>query len=301
MKKLYTLMVVAGAPFRATAPQLKGTFKMKSKSLILLVTVALAGFLPQSKAALTVNLGTASSFAVLAGSGITVAAPNGPTTITGDIGTFPTTSITGFGNVVLNGVNHAGDGVTQGAKNDLVTAYNDAAGRTPTTLPYSPVFDLVGLTLTSGVYNDPTAFEISGTLTLDAQGNPNAVWIFQAGSTLTTASGSKVVFKDGIGDSCNVFWQVGSSATLGTHSDFVGTIMALTSITATTGATVDGRLLADANGDGNGAVTLDNNTINATCVAAVPEPSSFWPLAFFTSVFGAWQWLAMWRRKLGRC
>src|SRR6185369_13168139 len=128
----------------------------------------------------TIPLLSATSFAVLAGAGITVAGAVNSTTITGDIGTFPTPSITGLGNVVLNGVNHAGDAVTQTAKNDLVTAYNDAAGRPPTTT-YNPIFDLGGQTLPPGVYRDPTSFGITGTLTLDAGGDQNAVWIFQAG------------------------------------------------------------------------------------------------------------------------
>ena len=201
-----------------------------------------------------VNLGTAGNFAVLAGSGIT---NTGPTTITGDVGTFPTTTETGFGSVTLIGTNHAGDAVTQVAKTDLTTAYNDAAGRIPATTVSG---DLGGQTLVPGVYKSASSLGLTGTLTLDAQGDPNAVFIFQMGSTLTTASGSNVNLINGA-QSCDIFWQVGSSATLGTGSTFRGNILALTSITATTGATVDGRLLAM-----NGAVTLDTNTITeATC------------------------------------
>jgi hypothetical protein len=202
----------------------------------------------------TVDLGSDSGFAVLAGSGITVAGAVDTTTITGDIGTFPTTSITGLGNVVLNGVNQGGDAVTQNAKGDLVTAFGDAASRSATTT-YSPIFDLGGQTLTSGVYNDPTSFGLTGTLTLDAKGNPNAVWIFQTGSSLITAANSKINLIGGA-QACHVFWEIGSSATLGTGTSFIGTILALTSITLTTGATVDGGLLAQ-----NGAVTLDSNVI----------------------------------------
>jgi hypothetical protein len=218
----------------------------------------------------TVSLGSDSSFAVLAGSGITVAGAVNSTTITGDIGTFPTTSITGLGNVVLNGVNQAGDAVTQNAKNDLVTAYNDAAGR-PATTTYAPVSDLGGLTLTSGVYKDPTSFGLTGTLTLNGQGNPDAVFIIQAGSTLITASHSSVILINGA-QACHVFWVVGSSATLGTDTVFMGNILSLASITAGAGATVDGRLLAE-----TGAVTLDNNVITkAVCNAAsgVPDTGS---------------------------
>lgn len=208
-----------------------------------------------------VNLGTSGSFAVLAGSGITVAGAVNSTTITGDIGTFPTPSITGLGNVVLNGVNHAGDAVTQNAKTDLVIAYNDASGRIATTT-YDPIFDLGGLILTSGVYKGASSLGITGTLKLDANGNPNAVWIFQAGSSLDAASHSKVVLLNGA-QACHVFWVVTSSATLGTDAAFVGNILALQSITLDTGATVDGRVLAR-----NGAVTLDYNTLTkSVCIS----------------------------------
>jgi hypothetical protein len=175
--------------------------------------------------------------------------------------------MTGFGSVTLNGTNHADDAVTAQAKIDLITAYNDAFGR-PADVTFGSAADLVGLSLVSGVYKAPDSLFVNGTLTLDAQGNPDAVWIFQAGTTLITGSASKVIFKDGLGDACNIFWQVGSSATLGTGTDFMGSIMALESITLTTGATVDGRVLAR-----NGAVTLDSNTITEDCdvVASVPE------------------------------
>ena len=208
-------------------------------------------------AASAVPLGTADSFAVLAGAGIT---NTGPTTVTGDLGTFPTTTMTGAASLTITGTNHAGDAVTQGAKTDLVTAYNTAAGEGPT----SPIVaDLGGQTLKPGVYNSASAIGLTGTLTLDAGGNPNAAFVFQAGSTLTTASASHVNLVNGA-QSCNVYWQVGSSATLGTGSSFRGTILALTSITVTTGATVDGRVLAR-----NGAVTLDTNTITKpTCAKA---------------------------------
>ena len=203
-----------------------------------------------------VGLGTAESFAVLAGSGIT---NTGSSTITGDVGSFETTTQTGFGSVTLNGTNHFGDAVTQGAKTDLVTAYDEAAGRSPFTV--IPV-ELGGSTLFSGVYRSPT-FGLTGTLTLDAQGDPNAEFIFQAGSTLTTATDSEVLLINGA-DPCRVVWQIGSSATFGTRTSFVGDVLALTSITANTGATFEGRLLAR-----NGAVTLQSNTItNASCVTS---------------------------------
>ena len=159
--------------------------------------------------------------------------------------------------MILIGVDHGGDAVTQRAKGALLSAYNSAASYTPN-LVFAPAANLAGLTLASGVYRDPTSFAIAGTLTLNAAGNPNAIWIFQTGSTLTTASFSKVVLTGGA-QACHVFWQVGSSATLGTSSLFKGTILAFSSITLTTGASVEGRLLAL-----NGAVTLDTNTITVT-------------------------------------
>jgi hypothetical protein len=230
-----------------------------------------------------VDLGNASGFAVLAGSGITVAGAVNTTTITGDIGTYPTLSITGLGNVVLNGANQtANAGLMLNSQNDLTTAFNAAAGLSAT-LTYAPIYDLGGQTLTSGVYNDPTSFGLTGVLTLDAQGDPNAVFIIQAGSSLTTASDSSVLLVNGA-QACHVFWVVGSSATLGTGTEFVGTIMASASITADTGATVDGRLLAE-----NGAVTLDGNTIArpvSNNVGAVPEPTTFIAGALLLLPFG---------------
>jgi hypothetical protein len=223
----------------------------------LVIAVAVT-FLHQDATAIpTVNLGTTRDFAVLAGSGITVAGTVNSTTINGDIGTFPTPSITGLENVTLNGVNQAGDAVTQLAKDDLVIAYNDAAGRTPVTTVVGDT--LGGLFLTSGVYGGG-ALGLTGTLTLDAEGNPDAVWIFQAASTLITASDSTVTLINGAPGydvACHVFWQVGSSATLGTRTDFRGHILALTSITLDPYATVVGQVLAR-----DGAVTLSGyNTI----------------------------------------
>lgn len=230
-------------------------------------------FLHHSASAETnkVDLASSSSFAVLAGAGVTVAGPVNSTVITGDIGTFPTTTITGFENVVQTGVNHAGDGVTQTAKDDLTLAYNDAVGRSATT--YYGAIDLGGYNLVSGVYNGSSSVGITGTLTFDAGGDPNAVWIFQIGSSLTTANNSQILLANGA-QAANIFWQVGSTATLGTYSDFSGSILALSTITLTTGATVDGRVLSL-----NGSVILDNNTINA-----VPEPASALLIGLGTTV-----------------
>ena len=231
---------------------------------LIVAIVAIGGSSANASHVPQVGLGTADSFAVLAGSGIT---NTGSTVINGDIGSFPTTSITGFPPGTVNGTNHGGDAVTQGAKTDLVTAYNDAAGRTPvTTVPT----ELGGTTLTHGVYSAASGtFGITGAVTLDAQGDASAVWVFKMASTLTTATSSSVVLIGGA-QSCHVFWQVGSSATLGGSTSFRGNILALTSITLVTNATVDGRVLAR-----NGAVTLDTNTITkATCAAATPAPAT---------------------------
>jgi outer membrane autotransporter protein len=226
----------------------------------LILTVAALSQHQLSGSEAPVNLGQAFDFGVLAGSGIT---NTGPTTIIGNVGTLPTSTITGFGTVTLTGVNHAGDATTFAGKSDLLTAYNDAAGRLPT-ISYAPIFDLGGLTLAPGVHSDSTSFGITGTLTLDALGNPNAVWVFQAGSTLITSVGSIVNLINGA-QAGNIFWQVGSSATLGVNSAFSGTIMANTSITLNTGASLDGRALAL-----NGAVTLDSNTINVVPLLVGP-------------------------------
>ena len=211
-----------------------------------------------------VNLGTATQFAVLSGSGIT---NTGSTTMTGDVGTFPTTTETGFGTVTIFGTNHMGDAVTQSAKTDLVTAYNDAAGRTPVIIPT----ELGGTVLTPGVYASADGtFQITGTLTLDGNGVSNPVFIFQTASTLITASGSGVVLVNGA-LACGVFWQVGSSATLGTGSTFQGSILALTSITVDSSVTVNGRVLAR-----NGAVTLSANTIAVTICSAPVRGVPLW-------------------------
>ena len=194
------------------------------------------------------GLGTAAPYSVLGGQAVT---NTGPSTLSGDLGVSPGTAITGFPPGVAAGATHAGDAAAAQAQSDLVVAYDDAAGRAPTA---GVAGDLVGLTLTAGVYKSTGPLGLSGTLTLDGQGDPNAVFIFQIASTLITASASHVDLINAA-QACHVFWQVGSSATLGTTSTFVGTIMALTSISVTTGAVVKGRALAR-----NGQVSLDDNT-----------------------------------------
>jgi Ice-binding-like len=228
-----------------------------SAALLALVTavaaVILSGFAATPVAAAgqpQVGLGKAAPYAVLAGTTVT---NTGPTKISGDLGLSPGSAVTGFPpGLVKNGSVHAATPGAKQAKEALTSAYLDAKGRTPAT----PVaHDLTGRNLAPGVYAAASFLRLTGTVTLNAHNDPNAVFIFQAGSTLITASRSAVRLVGGA-QSCHVFWQVGSSATLGTRSTFVGTILALTSASLQTGATVKGRVLAR-----NGAVTLDNNVI----------------------------------------
>jgi hypothetical protein len=210
----------------------------------------------------TVGLGNAGTFAVLAGAGVT---NTGPSVVQGDLGSSPNPAVSGFPPGLVQGgtINPA---YTASAKDALVTAYDDASGRTPVT---TIATELGGQTLTHGIYDSAAGtFGITGTLILDAAGDPSAVWIFKAASTLITGVGSNVSLLNGA-NPCNVFWVVGSSATLGVDSTFSGTIMSLQSITMNTGATLNGRALAR-----NGAVTLDSNTISNSCDAPAPGVAS---------------------------
>ncbi|MFJ6197391.1 ice-binding family protein [Micromonospora sp. NPDC092111] len=223
------------------------------------VLIGVAGPPRASAATLPVPLGTAADFAVLAGTTVT---NTGLTTINGDLGVSPGTAVTGFPPGQMNGVIHSNDSAAVQAQSDLVVAYNDAVGRTATDAVGT---ELGGTTLTAGVYNSASGtFGITGTLTLDGQGDPNAVFIFKAASTLITAAASTVNLINGV-QSCNVFWQVGSSATLGANSTLRGDLLALTSITVGAGLEVDGRTLAI-----NGAVTLDTDTITPSTCSAQP-------------------------------
>lgn len=239
---------------------------MRSIPLLLAVSLVVMMAVPavSMAAQAPVDLGTASSFGVLAGTTIT---NTGATTVGGnaggDIGVAPGSAFSDLGTLTLGGATHFGDAVALQAQSDLTAAYLDAAGRTPFTTITS---ELGGATLKPGVYVSETGpFEITGTLTLDAEGDPNAVFIFKSASSLITAAGSNISLLNGARP-CSVFWQVTSSATLGTNSNFVGHIFALTSIEAQTGATIQGQLLAR-----NGAVTLDNNTITNMLCPIIPS------------------------------
>ena len=245
---------------------------MRCKTLVLLATTAFTGFSSQANAA--VMLASAGDFAVLGGSTVT---NTGVTVISGgDVGVSPGTAITGFfavdggpGIITAPFTTHTGaDAVAVQAHNDLISAYNAAQA-----LPFLPANnlsgqDLGGLTLLPGVYRFNTSAFLTGTLTLDNMGDPNAEFVFQIGSTLITASNSSVVtINDNLIPECNVFWQVGTSATLGTNTAFQGHILADQSITLTTGASIlEGSALAI-----NAAVTLDTNRIT-NCV--IPEPAA---------------------------
>jgi hypothetical protein len=229
------------------------TYRMAVLLLGLLSGLIFAGTAVAAPA--SIGLGSAASFSVLAGSTVT---NTGPTTMFGDLGLSPGSSVTGAPHVL--GATHVDDAVAIGAKNDLTTAYNDAASRPPNG---SAGTDLAGQTFSPGVRSASSSLLLSaGSVTLDAQGDPNAVFIFQIGSTLITGSNTSVSLVNGA-QACNVFWQVGSSATLGTGTRFVGTIMASATITANTAATIHGRLLAS-----TGAVNLDTNTITTSNCAS---------------------------------
>ncbi len=232
-------------------------------STLAVATVAVsAGSSAALAAEATVGLGTAASYSVLGASTVT---NTNVTNLSGDLGVSPGSAITGFPPGIVAGATHTTDAAAAQAQADALVAYNDASGRT---FVSTGQVDLGGLTLTTGAYDTGGVIGITGTLTLDAQGDPNAVFIFKTLSTLITAPNSTVSLTNGA-QACNVFWVVPTSATLDTGSTFVGTIMADQSITVNNAVTVAGRALAL-----NAAVTLDGDTFtSAECAAETPTPT----------------------------
>jgi len=208
-------------------------------------------------------LGAAGSFGVLASS---TATNTGPTVVNGDLGVSPGSAVTGFPPGIVTGTIQVANAASLAAQTSITTAYNALAGQACDINLTGQ--DLGGLTLTPGTYCFSSSAQLTGTLTLNGLGNPGAVWVFQIGSTLTTASGSRVAFVNA-GQGCGAFWQVGSSATLGTGTAFSGNVLALASITLTTGATSTGAMFAR-----NGAVTMDSNVISVVgSCGAGPQPT----------------------------
>jgi hypothetical protein len=241
---------------------------MKTRYLSSLIALGFAAVLfGPSPAMAQVVLGpTLSQFAVLG------ATPNvtctGASLVTGDVGVSPAAAIIGFpAPCTLIGTPHAADVTAAQAQAELTTAYLAAAALPPASAQ-GP--DLTGLTLVPGVYTVAGApSNLTGTLILNAQGNPNATWTFQMSSSLITSSGASVVFINGTpANACGVTWQVTSSATLGTGTTFVGNILALTSVFMNTGANLSGRALAR-----NGQVTMDTNNVSITACGILPTPS----------------------------
>jgi hypothetical protein len=241
----------------------------KRNYMTLMAIIAFAAFLfGVSPALAQVSLGAAQSFGVLGGSAVT---NTGPTIVIGDVGVSPGSAITGFPpGMVVGGSLHSNDALAVQAHMDMSIAYNDLLGMTCNTNLSGQ--DLAGLTLAPGIYCYNTSAFLTGALILDAQGNPNAIFIIQIGTTLITSTGSSVTVIGG-GSPHNVYWQVGTSATLGTGTAFAGHILAAASITVTTGASVQGSLLAR-----DGAVTLDSNLItNAACTPPPADMISWYP------------------------
>ena len=244
---------------------------MRRRNAAVVALAVLAGLVVlQAQVSADYLLGSAQNYAVLGGSTVT---NTGPTTVNGNLGLWPGTSITGFAltdggpGLVTQGTIHIADSVAKQAQADALTAYNSLAG-----LASPPANDLTGLdlggrTLLPGVYNFDTSAGLTGMLTLDGNGELDPLFVFKIGTTLTTASLSSVLVKNGA-DAGDVYFQVGTSATLGTGTSFIGTLIASADDTLTTGVYVDGRVIAL-----TGAVTLDANRINNP-TSSVPEPGT---------------------------
>lgn len=229
---------------------------IRARSCVALFSIVVANLASAQSAP---TLGTASSFAVLAGQKVTNI---GATSVSGNVGVSPGIAMTGFPpGTISNGTMHLGDAVAAQGQADLTTAYNSLAGQACLTDLTGQ--DLGGLTLTPGVYCFSSSAALTGTLTLDANGNSGAVFVFQIVSTLITATNAQVNVING-GNGCNAYWQVGSSATLGTGTSFAGNILALTSVTMDNGSSASGRVLAQ-----NGTVTMQSNSA-AACSAVTP-------------------------------
>src|SRR6202521_849539 len=248
-------------PYRSISYRLIGGLGAVALAVLLFAV----GSAPSAGAATAPGLGAASSYAVLGGQTVT---NTGPTTINGDLGVSPGTSVTNFPpGIVTGGTIHSADANALQAQGAVTTAYNALAAE-PCTADLTGQ-DLGGMTLTAGVYCFSSSAPLTGQLTLNAQGNSSAVFIFKTVSTLTSASNASILVTNG-GVDCNVFWKVGSSATIGTGTVFVGNILALTSISLTTGASVSGRALAR-----NGAVTMDTNHVGfEACAVPTATPTA---------------------------
>jgi len=242
--------------------------------------VSLAGVIPAANAG-----NSEDNFAVLAGTTVTSA---GATVLNGNVGDYPGATITIGAGGVVNGRTYAGGSVSLQAQLDALSAYAALSAESPGQNLTGE--NLGGLTLTPGVYDFTAAALLTGTLTLNAQGNPNAQFVFQVASTLTTANNSSVILADGA-QAGNVSWQIGTSATLGSGTVFDGSVLANTSITLDGGASLSGRAVAL-----NGAVSLNDNNISVPSVSSVPEPNSFVSGALCAALVGAGLGLNKWWR-----
>jgi len=245
-----------------------------------LALVAVTGW--QSQVRASIDLASAEGFAVMGASAVT---STGGTVVTGDLGVSSAGAITGFGPGLVNGTSYLGGAVQELADSDATAAYTtiieEASGHNLTG------DNLGGLTLLPGVNSFSSSAQLTGTLILNAEGNPNAQFVFQIGSTLTTASGASIELLNGA-QADNVYWQVGSSATIGSGSVLNGNIIANTSITMNTGSSLTGRAIAL-----NGAVTLDDSSVS---MATVPEPNNLWAGLLCVTALGAGKGLSTWRR-----